>query len=78
MEVRLTATFFKDGDWWVASVPEIPGVNTQGATLDEARENLLDALLLVVDANRELAERELAGRSDVIREELTVVVPATR
>ena len=71
MEIRLTATFFKDGDWWVASVPEIPGVNTQGATLEEARENLLDALTLILESNRELAERELAGR-DVIREELNV------
>jgi predicted RNase H-like HicB family nuclease len=75
MEVRLTATFFKDGDWWVASVPEIPGVTTQGATLEEARENVLDALSLILECNRELAERELAGR-DVIREELTVVPTA--
>jgi predicted RNase H-like HicB family nuclease len=39
-------------------VEEIPGVNTQGKTLEEARENLKDALEVVLEANRELAERE--------------------
>jgi predicted RNase H-like HicB family nuclease len=39
-------------------VEEIPGVNTQGATLEEARENLRDALRMVLEANRELSEKE--------------------
>ena len=75
MDVRLTAIYERDGNWWVASVPEIPGVFTQGATVDEARENLVEALTLVLETNRELAERETAGR-EVIREELTAVPTA--
>ncbi|MBX9791204.1 MAG: type II toxin-antitoxin system HicB family antitoxin [Pirellulales bacterium] len=47
----------------------MPGANTQGATLDEARENLREAVELVLEANRELAEQSLAGQS-VTREPL--------
>ena len=54
----LTAAYKKVGDWWAAWVEEIPGVNTQGATLEEARENLKDALRMVLEANRELSEKE--------------------
>jgi predicted RNase H-like HicB family nuclease len=39
-------------------VEEIPGVNTQGGTLEEARENLKDVLRMVLEANRELSEKE--------------------
>jgi predicted RNase H-like HicB family nuclease len=56
--MKLTAAYKKDGDWWAAWVEEIPGVNTQGATLEEARENLKDALGMVLEANRELSEKE--------------------
>ena len=37
--MSFTAVYKKDGDWWVGFVAEIPGANTQGATLEEAREN---------------------------------------
>ena len=40
-----------------------PGANTQGDTLEEARENLREAVSLVLEANRELAERSLAGQA---------------
>jgi predicted RNase H-like HicB family nuclease len=66
---RFTAVFEQDGDWWVGYVEELPGANTQGRTLDEARENLQDAIRLVIEANRELARRASEGRA-VIREEL--------
>ena len=66
---RFTAVFEQDGDWWVSYVEELPGANTQGKTLDEARENLQDAIRLVIEANRELARRASEGRA-VIREEL--------
>ena len=56
--MKLTAAYKKVGDWWAAWVEEIPGVNTQGATLEEARENLRDALRMVLEANRELSEKE--------------------
>ncbi len=56
--MKLTAAYKQVGDWWAASIEEIPGVHTQGATFEEARENLKDALQMVLAANRELAERE--------------------
>jgi predicted RNase H-like HicB family nuclease len=52
---------------YIAFIEELPGANTQGATLDEARENLQEAVALVLEANRELAEQSLAGKS-VVRE----------
>jgi predicted RNase H-like HicB family nuclease len=56
---------------YIAFVEELPGANTQGETLDEARENLAEAVALIVEANREAAEKEIGGRS-VIREPLRV------
>jgi predicted RNase H-like HicB family nuclease len=58
MSMKLTAAYKQVDDWWAAWVEEIPGVNTQGKTLEEARENLKDALQMVLEANRELAEKE--------------------
>ena len=71
MENHFTAVFERDGKWWVAYAEELPGANTQGATIEDARENLKDAVAMVLEANRELAERRLNGR-EVIREELSV------
>jgi predicted RNase H-like HicB family nuclease len=67
----LTAVFQKSGDWWAGYIEEIPGVNTQGATLEEARENLRDALAMVLAANRELSRSQDTG-TDVIREQIEV------
>ncbi len=68
MEARFTAVFQKEEEWWIGYVEELPGANTQGRTLEEARENLKEAVRLIIEANRELAERELEGK-EVIREE---------
>lgn len=54
---------------YVAFVEELPGANTQGDTLDEARENLREAVTLVLEATRALAKEELCG-AKVIREPL--------
>ncbi len=51
-----TAVYQKRGRWYVAYVEEVPGANTQGRTLREARENLKDALSLALEANRDLAD----------------------
>ena len=59
MTATCTAVFEQDGDWWVGYVEELPGANTQGATIDEAHENLKEAVELIVDANRELAQHSL-------------------
>ena len=71
--MSLTAVFMQVPEGYIAFVEELPGANTQGATLDEARENLKEAVTLVLEANRELAEKTIAGQS-VVREpfELTL------
>jgi len=69
MQLELTAVYRKVPEGYVAFVEELPGANTQGATLEEARENLREAVELVLEANRALAEEDLAGE-DVIREPL--------
>ena len=70
--LMVTAVLKKEGTWWAAYVEEIPGVNTQGATIEEARENLKEALQMVLEANREIARQRES--SDVIREELPLPV----
>jgi predicted RNase H-like HicB family nuclease len=67
MSVNLTAVFREVPEGFVAFVEELPGANAQGATLEEARANLQEAVSLVLEANRVLAEEDLAGAS-VIRE----------
>lgn len=67
-----TAVFEHTEDgWWIGYVEEIPGANTQGKTLEEVRENLKEALSMVLEANRELHRQEFEGR-EVIREPLKV------
>jgi predicted RNase H-like HicB family nuclease len=69
MEIKLTAVFRKFPQGYAAFVEELPGANTQGATLDEARANLKEAVAMVLQANRDLAEESLRG-ADVVREPL--------
>ncbi len=59
MKYEFTAVFEKDGYWWVATAPEIPGAHSQGRTVDEAREMLLDAIKELTLARREIMEAEL-------------------
>jgi predicted RNase H-like HicB family nuclease len=67
--MKLTAVFEKVPEGYIGFVEELPGANTQGATLEEARENLAEAVELVLEANRTLAEESIRGK-DVIREAL--------
>jgi predicted RNase H-like HicB family nuclease len=69
--MQLTAVYMKVPEGYIAFVEELPGANTQGDTLEEARENLEEAVSLVLAANRELAERSLAGQ-EVTREPFTL------
>ena len=71
--MELNAVYMKVPEGYIAFVEQFPGANTQGDTLEEARENLREAVLLVLDANRELSAEAIAG-SDVIRE--TLILPA--
>jgi len=67
MEITLTAVFQKVPEGYIGYVEELPGANTQGETLEEARENLKEAIELVLEANRLLAEESING-SEVIKE----------
>jgi predicted RNase H-like HicB family nuclease len=60
--MQLTAVYMAVPEGYIAFVEELPGTNTQGDTLEEARENLREAVALILEANRELAERSLAGQ----------------
>ena len=71
MELQFTAVFQKVPEGYIAFVEECPGANTQGATLDEARTNLKEAVTLVVEANRMFALED-APEADLIREPLKV------
>ena len=66
-----SAVFVEVPEGYAAFVEELPGANAQGATLDEARENLQEAIELVLEANRTLAEETLTGKN-VIREQLPI------
>jgi predicted RNase H-like HicB family nuclease len=70
----LTAVFMQVPEGYVAFVEELPGANTQGATLDEARANLREAVQLVIEANRELAARTLSGKV-ISKEPLNLATP---
>jgi predicted RNase H-like HicB family nuclease len=69
--MQFTAIYRQVPEGFVAFVEEVPGANTQAATLDEARANLAEAVELVLEANRTLAEESIRGQ-DVIREPLDI------
>lgn len=69
MKVTLTVVFRRFPEGYAAFVEELPGANTQGATLEEARANLAEAVGMLLQANRELMEEEPRGQ-DLIREPL--------
>jgi predicted RNase H-like HicB family nuclease len=75
VQFELTAVFeaVPEGGY-IAFVKEVPGANTQGDTLEEARENLREAVMLVLEANRVLVEERLAGLK-VIQEPLIITSP---
>jgi predicted RNase H-like HicB family nuclease len=56
--MELTAVFREVREGYIAWVEELPGANSQGATLDEARSNLREAVQLVLEANRDLVRLE--------------------
>jgi predicted RNase H-like HicB family nuclease len=66
-----TAVYLRVPEGYVAFVEELPGANSQGSTLDEARENLQEAIDLVLEANRTLAEESLGNR-EAIKELLPI------
>ena len=69
--MNLTAVFKKFPEGYAAFVEELPGANSQGKTLNEARNNLQEATKLILESNRELAERSLVGQN-FIRESFAI------
>lgn len=69
--MQCTAIFQKHGAWYLGWVEEIPGINTQGKTLNEAKTNLREALVLVLETNRLLVERE-RPRGRIIKQRLAI------
>jgi predicted RNase H-like HicB family nuclease len=67
MQLKLTKVFQKVPQGYIGFVEELPGANTQGDTLEEVRSHLEEAIELVLEANRELAEEQIQGQ-EVIRE----------
>lgn len=72
--MELTAVYMQVPEGYIAFVEEIPGANTQGDSLEEAKENLREAVALVLEANRELAEKAIAGQA-VTREPFQLLAP---
>ena len=72
MKHQFSSVIEKRGKWYVAYIEEIPGVNTQGRTLAEARRNLKEALTMVIEANRELAAKQRS--EDALREPIIVSI----
>ncbi len=70
MKHEFTAIFERDGDWHIAYCPEIPGANGQGETKEEARQNLADAIALILEDRREDALRGMPD--DAERETVTL------
>ena len=73
---EFTAVYKKHGQWFLAWVEEVPGVNTQGKTKKEARENLKEALELILEENRKLSKMSLRG-FEFEREPIKITVPAS-
>jgi predicted RNase H-like HicB family nuclease len=71
MNLKLTKVFQKVPEGFIGFVEELPGANTQGETLEEVRANLEEAIMLILDANRALAEERIQGL-DVIREAVSL------
>ena len=69
--MQFTAVFQKVPEGYIGFVQELPGANTQGATLEEARANLSEAVEMVLETNRELAEESIQGKQ-VIRESFSL------
>ena len=70
MRNEFTAVIERDGDWFIAYCPEIPGANGQGRTVEECRKSLAEAIALILEDRREEGLRGVPN--DAIRETVTV------
>jgi prevent-host-death family protein len=68
---QFTAVYQKSGKWYLGWIEEISGVNTQGKTIKEVRGNLREALLLILETNKIINEKEIT-KGKIIREPLLI------
>ena len=73
MKSQLTAVYEKVKDGYIGYVVELPGANTQGATLEETKSNLKEAISLVLEANRILAQERIENGHTFFMEEIALV-----
>ena len=66
MKGEFSTIIEKHGKWYIGYIAEIPGVNTQGKTIEEVKENLKEALIMVIESNRELAYKSIQS-SEIIK-----------
>lgn len=59
MHNEFTAIIEKDGDWYIAYCPEVPGANGQGKTIEESKKSLSEAILLIMEERRRDSMRGL-------------------
>ena len=71
MNLKLKLVCRRVPEGYVGFVEELPGANSQGETLEEVRANLEEAVVLVLESNRALAEQEIGG-AEVVRETITI------
>ncbi|MCY3990832.1 MAG: type II toxin-antitoxin system HicB family antitoxin [Caldilineaceae bacterium SB0668_bin_21] len=73
--MKFSAVFIKVPEGYIGFVEELPGANTQGETLEEAKANLQEAIIMTLEANRVLAEESIAEmQEEVIRESVVVQI----
>ena len=73
MRSKLTAVFMKSPYGYIGYVEELPGANTQGKTLEETKKNLIEAIKLILEANKQIMKEELEGK-EYTREEIGEIV----
>jgi predicted RNase H-like HicB family nuclease len=70
MANEFTAVIERDGEWYIAYCPEIPGANGQGKTKEEARQSLAEAIALILEDRREDGLRGVPP--EALREKVTI------
>ena len=70
MHNEFTAIIERDGDWYIAYCPEVPGANGQGRTKEECRQNLAEAIALILEDRREDSLRGVPD--DAVKEIVTI------
>ncbi|MGD9733595.1 MAG: type II toxin-antitoxin system HicB family antitoxin [Desulfamplus sp.] len=71
MKIQLTAVYQRVPEGYIGFVEELPGANTQGETLEEVKANLCEAVELIMESNRLLAEKSYQNK-EIIREPLFI------